>query len=150
MRERALILATIALFSAIGMVAVVGFVTGAASNPTVSLEELREQDVIFLEEHDIYVVYNEGDPLALSNDAQHMEMDFVVFCPSSQLFESPQHGEKFDKRGFYFAGPARRGLDRYEIREGKDVLTIRLQNRVTGPPRGAGPPEEPSGAFCLF
>src|SRR5688500_10225454 len=64
---------------------------------------------------DIYVVYNDGDPVALSADAQHVG-DAVVFCESSQLFESPAHGEKFDILGYYYGGPAARGLARFPVR----------------------------------
>lgn len=97
---------------------------------------------------DVYVVYNRGDPVALSADAQHVG-DMVVFCESSQLFESPAHGEKFDMLGYYYAGPGARGLTRFPTRVEGDQLFIDTDHPTEGPERGAGPPREPQGPFCV-
>jgi Rieske Fe-S protein len=142
--RRALILAFIALVVAV----VIGIATTGGPNPVASLEELREEEVLFLDEHDIYLVYNDGQPLALSSDAQHVGDD-VEFCRSSQMFESPAHGEKFDIRGYYYAGPARSGLDRYPVRVEGDGVYVDTDRPIEGPPRGAGPAREPEGRFCV-
>ena len=60
----------------------------------------------------------------------------VPFCASSQWFECPCHGSKYNHAGEYKLGPAPRGLDRFtmEIVDGNvivDTSTIKL-----GPPRG--------------
>ena len=93
-------------------------------------------------------IYNGGDPIALAADAQHVGDD-VVFCESSQLFESPAHGEKFDIRGYYYGGPGARGLARFAVRIDGDNLLIDTDHRFQGPPRGSGPPQEPQGPFCI-
>ena len=129
----------------------IAFASGAwttGEDPVASLAELQEEEVLFLEEHAVFLVYNDGDPLALSADAQHVG-DEVEFCESSQMFESPAHGEKFDIRGYYYGGPAQRGLDRYPVRIEGDGIYVDLEHSIEGPPRGTGPPAEPQGPFCV-
>ncbi|MGH2731224.1 MAG: Rieske (2Fe-2S) protein [Actinomycetota bacterium] len=148
MARRALIPAFIALVLVVGIAGVIGLATSSGPDPVASLEELREEEVIFLDEHDIYLVYNEGEPLALSTDAQHTG-DEVEFCASSQMFESPAHGEKFDIRGYYYGGPARSGLNRYPVRVEGDGVYVDVDHPMGSPPRGAGPAREPEGSFCV-
>jgi cytochrome b6-f complex iron-sulfur subunit len=74
----------------------------------------------------------------------------VPFCASSQWFECPCHGSKYNNAGEYKLGPAPRGLDRFpiEIVEGNvivDTSTIKL-----GPPRGTNTTDQPQeGPFCV-
>ncbi len=140
--------AFIALVVVLVVAVVIGIATTGGPNPVASLEELREEEVLLLDEHDIYLVYNDGQPLALSSDAQHVGDD-VEFCRSSQMFESPAHGEKFDIRGYYCAGPAKSGLDRYPVRVEGDGVYVDIDRPIEGPPRGAGPAREPEGRFCV-
>lgn len=113
-----------------------------------TLEDLEEQEVVEFSEHDLFVVWNDGDPLVLSSDAQHLGDD-VVWCESSGLFESPAHGEKFDSRGFYYGGPARAGLSRYSYAVVDEVIYVTLEDPTDGPSRGRGPAHEPRGPFCV-
>ncbi len=113
-----------------------------------SLGELRDKGVVFVADESLHVVWNEGTPVALSADAQHVG-DEVRFCSSSGMFESAAHGEKFDGRGLYYGGPARRGLDRYPVRVEGGAIFVDLEHPITGPPRGAGPVQEPKGRFCI-
>jgi cytochrome b6-f complex iron-sulfur subunit len=74
----------------------------------------------------------------------------VPFCASSQWFECPCHGSKYNHAGEYKLGPAPRGLDRFtmEIIDGNvivDTSSIKL-----GPPRGTNTTEQPQeGPFCV-
>lgn len=123
---------------------------GSIINPVASLANLKENKVVpvALPRDDAFLVYDEGEVFALSADAQHLGDD-VVFCESSQLFESPAHGEKFDIRGFYYGGPAQRGLARYPVRIEGDEIFLDLDHPVEGPERGEGPTREPQGPFCI-
>jgi nitrite reductase/ring-hydroxylating ferredoxin subunit len=122
--------------------------SGSASpGPLVSLEQLEEEEVIYLQDHDLFLVFNDGDPLALSDDAQHLG-DRVEFCESSQMFESPAHGEKFDIHGSYYGGPGQSGLDRYPVRIEGDHLYVELGELIPGRERGA-PVREPAGPLCV-
>jgi Rieske Fe-S protein len=147
MRTRVLVLAVIALVVVVGAGVVIGIATSGDSDAVASLEDLREREVLFLEEQQIFLVYNDGEPLALSDDAQHVG-DRVEFCSSSHMFESAAHGEKFDIRGYYFGGPAQRGLDRYPLRIEGDGIFVDVDQPIRGPERGEGPPSEPKGRFC--
>lgn len=112
-----------------------------------SADELAEREVMFVEPGHVYLVWNDGSPLALAPDTQHVG-DEVWYCPSSGFFESPAHGESFDGRGYYYAGPGARGLARHpvEIVDGSVIADLTIQ--IEGPPRGAGPALEPRGPFC--
>ena len=149
MSGRVLIIAVIVLVVVVGVGIVIGLATTGGSNPVASLEDLRAQRVVFLDGHHIFLVYNDGEVLALSDDAQHVG-DRVEFCESSQMFESPAHGEKFDIRGYYYGGPARRGLDRYGVRVEGDGIYLELDESLQGPERGEGPARDPEGRFCIF
>jgi Rieske Fe-S protein len=143
-----LIHAVIALVVVLGVAVVIGIATSGGPGPVASLEDLREREVLFLDQHDAFLVYNDGDPLALSDDAQHVG-DRVEFCESSQMFESPAHGEKFDIRGYYFGGPAQRGLDRFLVRVDGDGIYVELNRAIKGPERGEAPARDPKGPFCI-
>ncbi|MBT8249642.1 MAG: ubiquinol-cytochrome c reductase iron-sulfur subunit [Acidimicrobiia bacterium] len=48
----------------------------------------------------------------------------VPWCASSQGFECPCHGSKYNAHGEYFAGPAPRNLDRFQVAEENGRLLI--------------------------
>lgn len=123
--------------------------SGDKNGPLASLSGLRDKQVIEVEEEDLFLVYNDGEPLALSDDPQHLEGEHTEWCESSQMFETPAHGEKFDRRGIYFAGPARQGLDRYPVRVEGDQIYVDTDQVIAGPHRGAEEPIEPEGPFCV-
>jgi len=145
-------------FLLLGSLLLVGLVVGAltfglltsggSGGPSVSVVELEERKVIHLVEDHVIFVFNDGDPIALSDDAQHVG-DTVVFCESSRLFESPAHGEKFDVLGHYFGGPAARGLARYPVIRDGDLVRADINEEIEGPARGAVKPIEPAGDFCV-
>ena len=148
MSGRLLLIASLLLAALVAGAFVFGLLTSSESQgPSVSMEELEEREVIHFPEDHVIFVYNDGEPLALSDDAQHVG-DTVIFCESSRLFESPAHGEAFDIRGYYFGGPAARGLARYPIRREGDLLHADVSQEIEGPERGAGPPLKPAGDFC--
>ncbi len=62
----------------------------------------------------------------------------VPWCQSSQWFECPCHGSKYNKWGEWVSGPAPRGLDRFpsEIDDNGDLL-VNTGVIVTGPARTA-------------
>ena len=149
MSGRLLLGASLLLSALIAAAMVFGFMTsGDPETVSVSFEDLQEQEVIYLEKEHVFVVFNETEPLALSDDSQHVG-DTVIFCESSRLFESPAHGEKFDIRGRYFGGPAARGLARYPVRLEGDLVLIDTTKEIEGPPRGEGPALEPAGDYCV-
>jgi len=108
MTGRWLIVGVTSLFVVGGGAFLFGIATSDSEDAVASLESLEDRGVIHLEDDHVFLVFNDGKPIALSDDAQHVG-DRVEFCESSQMLESPAHGEKFDMWGLYYAGPAQRG-----------------------------------------
>lgn len=75
----------------------------------------------------------------------------VPFCQTSQWFECPCHGSKYNEAGEYQLGPAPRGLDRFKVVvDAKGNVTVDTSNIITGPPRGTDTTHQPpEGAFCV-
>ena len=140
--------------SALTMVCVVVIATailtgGDADDALVSLEDLEEHGVMEFEEEHVFLVFNDGEPLALSDDPQHLQGEYVEWCESSQMFEAPTHGEKFDRLGNYYAGPAARGLARYPLYVEGGGVYVDLEDQIPGPERGADEVLEPEGPYCV-
>lgn len=152
MELRKLTLGATALLLTLGAAVFVALSRSRTGDPTTAplaaLSDLRDRDVLFIEEHGIYLVNTGTTPLALSNDAQHVG-DTVEFCTTSGMFESAAHGEKFDIQGNYYAGPAARSLTRYPVRVVGQQIFVDLDREIPGPPRDAQEPLEPEGRFCV-
>jgi cytochrome b6-f complex iron-sulfur subunit len=61
----------------------------------------------------------------------------VPWCQSSQWFECPCHGSKYNKYGEWVGGPAPRGLDRFPSRIQDGNLIVSTGVILTGPSRTA-------------
>jgi cytochrome b6-f complex iron-sulfur subunit len=89
-----------------------------------------------------------GGLMALYQRCVHLGCK-VPFCVTSQWFECPCHGSKYNKAGEYKLGPAPRGLDRFPLVLEEDTVVVDTTFVVTGPPRGANTTgQEREGAFC--
>jgi cytochrome b6-f complex iron-sulfur subunit len=74
----------------------------------------------------------------------------VPFCITSQWFECPCHGSKYNRAGEYKLGPAPRGLDRMVITVANGIVSVDTGLIVTGPPRGTNTTgQEKEGPFCV-
>ena len=90
-----------------------------------------------------------GGVMALYQRCVHLGCK-VPFCVTSQWFECPCHGSKYNRAGEYKAGPAPRSLDRFAISVERDVITVETTFVVTGPPRGTNTTgQEREGPFCV-
>jgi cytochrome b6-f complex iron-sulfur subunit len=92
----------------------------------------------------------EGVPLmALYQRCVHLGCR-VPYCGSSQWFECPCHGSKYNKAGEYELGPAPTGLQRFpmSVEGGQVMVDTSILN--PGPPRGTDTINEPpQGPFCV-
>jgi cytochrome b6-f complex iron-sulfur subunit len=89
-----------------------------------------------------------GGIMALYQRCVHLGCK-VPFCITSQWFECPCHGSKYNRAGEYRLGPAPRGLDRFPLTVEGDILTVDTTFVITGPPRGQNTTgQEREGAFC--
>ncbi len=124
----------------------------ATSDPRIWIEvapqaELQEEGVIYLSDHGVFLVHGPERPVALSALSPHGD-ELVKFCRSSQMFEAPGHGEKFDRFGHYFGGPAPRSMDRVAVRVRDGIVEIAPARVTEGPPRHHPRSLQPEGEFC--
>lgn len=75
----------------------------------------------------------------------------VAFCSSSEWFEDPCHGTRWNAWGEWVGGPAPRGLDRIGSHVNADgLLVVDLTRHITGPHRGSGILEQSAaGPACV-
>ncbi len=74
----------------------------------------------------------------------------VPWCQTSQWFECPCHGSKYNRVGEKKAGPAPRGLDRFAIIVSGDNLTINTGDIEIGPPIGTNTTgQQQEGPLCV-
>ena len=74
----------------------------------------------------------------------------VPWCATSIGFECPCHGSKYNSVGEYFAGPAPRNLDRFqvEVRDG-DRFIVRTGSIIETPRAPTPSVEFPQGPSCI-
>jgi cytochrome b6-f complex iron-sulfur subunit len=74
----------------------------------------------------------------------------VPWCQSSQWFECPCHGSKYNRVGEKKAGPAPRGLDRFALTVSGGQMTIDTGNLQLGPPIGTNTTgQQQEGPLCV-
>ena len=74
----------------------------------------------------------------------------VPWCESSQWFECPCHGSKYNRVGEKQGGPAPRGLDRFPLDVSGGNIVVDTGNLQIGPPIGTNTTgQSPEGAPCV-
>jgi cytochrome b6-f complex iron-sulfur subunit len=74
----------------------------------------------------------------------------VPWCASSQWFECPCHGSKYNRVGEKQGGPAPRGLDRFVLEVSGGNIVVDTANVIIGPPIGTNTTgQSPEGAPCV-
>ena len=75
----------------------------------------------------------------------------VPWCQTSQWFECPCHGSRYNRYGEWTGGPAARGLDRYvSFIDGDGFFVVDLGEPLTGPARTANALQQnPEGPSCI-
>jgi cytochrome b6-f complex iron-sulfur subunit len=75
----------------------------------------------------------------------------VPWCQTSQWFECPCHGSRYNRYGEYAGGPAPRGLDRYpSFIDDDGQFVVDFGNMLTGPARTANALEQNrEGPSCV-
>lgn len=77
-----------------------------------------------------------GGLMALYHTCVHLGCR-VPWCQTSQWFECPCHGSKYNKYGEWVGGPAGRGLDRFTASIENGNLVVDTGTIITGPARTA-------------
>jgi len=74
----------------------------------------------------------------------------VPWCETSQWFECPCHGSKYNRVGEKRGGPAPRGLDRFPLTVSGGQITVDTGTIVQGPPIGTDTTgQSAEGAPCV-
>lgn len=111
-----------------------------------SLGEVSSRGVIYLADQEAFVVSTPAGPIALSQVSPDRGTR-LLFCRSSGLFEGV-HGEKFDRFGTYFAGPAPRSMDRIELRIEGELVALNPSRVEAGGDRSDATALNAEGDFC--
>jgi cytochrome b6-f complex iron-sulfur subunit len=73
----------------------------------------------------------------------------VPWCLTSQWFECPCHGSKYNAVGEKQGGPAPRGLDRFKVTVANNI-SVDTSTIITGPPIGTNTTgQQPEGPHCV-
>jgi len=96
-----------------------------------------------------YAELTNGAPfMALYQKCVHLGCR-VPWCSTSEWFECPCHGSRYNRWGEYQFGPAPRGLDRFALRVEGGQVVVDTSTVVTGPSRIAGALDQPpAGPHC--
>ncbi len=74
----------------------------------------------------------------------------VPWCDTSQWFECPCHGSKYNRVGEKQGGPAPRGMDRFPFTISGGTFTVDTGTVVLGPPIGTNTTDQsPEGPLCV-
>jgi cytochrome b6-f complex iron-sulfur subunit len=74
----------------------------------------------------------------------------VPWCQTSQWFECPCHGSKYNRVGEKRAGPAPRGMDRFVFEIAGGDIIVDTGDIVLGPPIGTNTTgQNPEGPLCV-
>ncbi|HUO45994.1 MAG TPA: ubiquinol-cytochrome c reductase iron-sulfur subunit [Acidimicrobiia bacterium] len=89
-----------------------------------------------------------GGLMALYQKCVHLGCR-VPWCDTSQGFECPCHGSKYDYIGEYFGGPAPRNLDRFEVEVVNDRFLIKTGRIIQSPRAPSRTVPYPQGPSCI-
>lgn len=74
----------------------------------------------------------------------------VPWCGTSQWFECPCHGSKYNRVGEWRDGPAPRGMDRFGVVVEGDSIMVDTSVEWAGPPKGTNTTgQSPEGSPCV-
>lgn len=73
----------------------------------------------------------------------------VPWCATSQGFECPCHGSKYNAIGEYFGGPAPRNLDRFQVELNGDRFIIKTGSIIQTPRAHTLSVDYPQGPSCI-
>ncbi|MCC5948197.1 MAG: Rieske 2Fe-2S domain-containing protein [Nitriliruptoraceae bacterium] len=102
------------------------------------------------EEHAIFPDGERGLQAINTQSCPHLGCG-VPWCQTSQWFECPCHGSRYNRYGEWTGGPAPRGLDRYvSFIDDDGQFVVDLGEGLTGPARTANALEQsPEGPSCV-
>ncbi len=110
-------------------------------------ETVTEQGIVYLPEARVYVVATDDGFIGLTDGAQHLDDERVLYCGPWGGFIGP-HGEGFDRLGRYRFGPARSDMDRVATRVVDDMVGVDPSAVTVVPDRSEGAPASVGMEAC--
>jgi len=97
-----------------------------------------------------FSTYKQAGLIALYQKCPHLGCK-VPWCKSSQWFECPCHGSKYNAAGEWQGGPAPRGMWHFPIKLQGSTVLVDTGTEIVGPPKGTNTPVDPSakGPHCV-
>jgi Rieske Fe-S protein len=97
-----------------------------------------------------FSTYKQAGLIALYQKCPHLGCR-VPWCKSSQWFECPCHGSKYNAAGEWQGGPAPRGMWHFPIKLQGSTVLVDTGTQIVGPPKGTNTPVDPSakGPHCV-
>ncbi|MER3453586.1 MAG: hypothetical protein C4318_00290 [Acidimicrobiia bacterium] len=94
--------------------------------------------------------YKQAGLIAMYQKCPHLGCK-VPWCKSSQWFECPCHGSKYNAAGEWQGGPAPRGMWHFPIKVQGGTVMVDTGKQITGAPKGTNTPVDPlpKGPHCV-
>ncbi len=102
---------------------------------TVAADAVPADSVLEVPAARAYLTSIDGEVVAIAEKCTHLGCR-VPWCETSGQFECPCHGSFFNRAGDYRAGPAPRGMDRYEVEVIDGVVHVDTGAVIAGPAPG--------------
>lgn len=98
----------------------------------------------------IFSQFKEAGLIAIYQKCPHLGCR-VPWCNTSQWFECPCHGSKYNSAGEWTGGPAPRGMWHFPIKVSGDMVSVNTGEQIEGPPKGTSTPvsAEAKGPHCV-
>jgi len=110
--------------------------------------EIPSDSVVTVTEAQAHLTKNGDEVVALWWRCPHLGCR-VPWCESAGEFECPCHGSRFNRIGEYRAGPAPRGMSRFDVEVVDNTVVIDTGSITGGPPPGPESIDEPlKGPMC--
>jgi Rieske Fe-S protein len=98
----------------------------------------------------VFADFKQAGLIAMYQKCPHLGCK-VPWCKSSQWFECPCHGSKYNSAGEWQGGPAPRGMWHFPIKVQGGTVMVDTGKQITGPPKGTNTPVDPlpKGPHCV-
>lgn len=98
----------------------------------------------------VFTQFKESGLIAMYQKCPHLGCR-VPWCTTSQWFECPCHGSKYNSAGEWTGGPAPRGMWHFPIKLNGEQISVDTGTQVEGPPKGTSTPvnAEAKGPHCV-
>ena len=103
---------------------------------TVPSTDVPESTTVYVRNAQTYLTKIEDEIVALWQKCPHLGCR-VAWCETSGEFECACHGSTFNRAGEVRSGPSPRGMDRFAVTAGADLVEVDTGDITEGAPAGS-------------